>query len=227
MSAADRWALLVQESSVRELLSRGSPLKPAVFRLETADGACIVKDVRSAPAWSRWLARYLLKRERRVLNKIAGVEGVPQILADLQPDVLVMDLLPGKPLRAEAFEQDPRGLANCLRLRIEAIHRRGVFHLDLRQRENVLVAGPATAYLVDFGAALAPGRLGRWLWGRLLAWVDHQAVLKYLARHAPEELSKVEAQSLLRALRWRRLWFVSPHKDRGERAAARARIHKP
>ncbi len=206
-----------------QLLSRGSSLKPAVWRRQQNGEDVIVKNLDDVPGWSRWLARWLMNRERRVLHKLADVEGVPQIVHE-DADGFAMALVAGEPLRGEAFEPDPRGLANCLRSRIEAIHQRGVFHLDLRQRQNVLIAGPAEANLVDFGAALAPGKLGRALWGRLLAWVDHQAVLKYLARHAPQELTVVEARSLLRALRWRRLWFVSPHKDRGERAAARDRI---
>jgi serine/threonine protein kinase len=172
------------------------------------------------------MARWLLRRERRVLGRLEGVSGVPQIQVDFGPNSLLMNLLPGQPLSEEAFREDPRGLANCLRSRIEAIHERGVFHLDLRQRQNILISGPAEAQLVDFGASMAPRRLGRWLWGSLLAWVDHQAVLKYLARHAPEELTLDEARSLSRALRWRRMWVFSPHKDRGERAAARARIRK-
>jgi hypothetical protein len=207
----------------RQLLSRGSSVKPAVWKDITDGTPRIIKNLDDVPAWSRALARWLMNRERRVLRKLAGVEGVPQIV-DEWPDGFAMALVPGEPLTAEAFEADPRGLADCLRRRIDAIHQRGVFHLDLKQRQNVLVAPPDQAYLVDFGAALAPGRLGRALWGRLLAWVDGQAVWKYLARHAPAELTLEEAKALNWALRLRRLWFVSPHKDRGERAAVRERI---
>lgn len=206
-----------------KLLSRGSSLKPAVWRQQVDGAVCIVKNLDDVPNWSRWLARWLMNRERRVLHKLAGVDGVPQLHSEWA-DGFAMAVLPGEPLTAESFEPDPRALADCLRRRIEAVHQRGVYHLDLKQRQNVLIDGSDQAYLVDFGAALAPGRLGRWIWGRLLAWIDNQAVWKYLARHAPQQMTVDEARSLLRALRWRRLWFVSPHKDRGERAAVRERI---
>jgi hypothetical protein len=212
------------DCSQRQLLSRGSPLKPAVWRVNSEGGSCIVKDVAVTPGWSRFLARWLMGRERRLLQKLHGLDGVPQILGEIDRDAFAMNLLPGAPLTGEDFAADPAGLAQCLRVRIDQVHQRGVFHLDLRQRQNILVSGPAEAHLVDFGAGLAPGPLGRMLWGRLLRWIDRQAVLKFLARHAPDELSVAEARSLLRGLRWRRFWIFSPHTDRGERANARSRI---
>lgn len=224
MSSNPRIAAETQNNSEpRQLLSRGSSFKPAVWREQADNGARIVKDLDDVPAWSRWLARWLMNRERRVLHKLKGVDGVPQ-LVDEWRDGFAMAEMPGVPLTAEAFQADARALADSLRQRTEAIHRCGVYHLDLKQRNNVLVCPPDQANLVDFGAALAPGKLGRALWGRLLAWVDQQAVWKYLARHAPAELTLQEAKALRRALRLRRLWFVSPHKDRGERAAVQSKI---
>jgi hypothetical protein len=214
------------DSSQRELLSRGSPLKPAVWRVDSAQGSCIVKDVAPTPGWSRFLARWLLRRERRLLCKLQGVDGVPQFLGEIDRDAFSVNILPGDPLTGADFAADPVGLAQCLRQRIDQVHGRGVYHLDLRQRQNILVSGPAEAHLVDFGAGLAPGPIGQLLFGRLLRWVDRQAVLKFLARHAPDELTVAEARSLLRGLRWRRLWIFSPHTDRGERTNARARIKR-
>lgn len=216
----DRAAL---DAAPRTLLSRGSRLKPAVHRVETAQGPCIVKDVRGLPGPTRGLARWLMNRERRVLQRLEGVDGVPQIVAEVDRDAFAVGVLPGRPLEGGDFDEDPRGLADCLQRRIRAIHARGVYHLDLRQRQNILVAGPADARLVDFGAAWRVGPVGRWLLAPVFRWVDEQAVLKFLARHAPEAMTPAEARALLRSLRWRRLWVFSPHTDRGERAAARKR----
>ena len=46
------------------------------------------------------------------------------------------------------------------------MHRRGVAHLDLRHRSNVLVGENGDPILIDFGSAITfhpGGLLGRWL----------------------------------------------------------------
>ncbi len=213
------------DHGARVLLSRGSRFKPSVWRLD-GDPACIVKDAATVPRGSRFLARWLLRRERRALCRLQGVEGVPQLLGDLDPNAFAQSLLPGKALEAAAFASAPRRRAASMRRIIAQMHQRRVYHLDLRQRQNVLYHGEDGVVLVDFGAAFAPGPLAVFLFGWLLRWVDRQAVLKFLVRHAPEALTQAEARSVLRTLRLRRLWVFSPHQDHGERAAARARLRQ-
>lgn len=209
------------DAAPRELLSRGSRVKPAVYRV-TAEGAeaLIVKDVHALPALTRPLARLLMRREQRILQRLAGVGGVPQLRAQPDRDCFAVGVLPGVPLTGEAFEAQPQALATGLRQIIAAMHEHGVFHLDLRQRQNILVEGK-TVSIVDFGAAWMPNRLLRPLLGPVFRWVDRQAVLKYVARHAPTQLTPAEGRAVLRFLRLRRLWFVSPHNDSGEWEAAK------
>lgn len=219
----DRAAL---DAAPRELLSRGSRFKPAVHRLALGpDSACVVKDVREVPAWSRPLARWLMGRELRILRALEGVEGVPQIVAEVDRDAFALAVLPGEPLTPAAFEAHPRSLAADLRAITGSMHERGVYHLDLRQRQNLLVDGDRLS-VVDFGAAWKPRVWSAWLLAPVFRWVDRQAVLKYVARHAPQELGYREARSVIRFLRLRRLWFVSPHNDAGEWGAARDRVRR-
>ena len=217
----DRAAL---EAAPRELLSRGSRFKPAVYLASASDGTvCVVKDVREVPGWSRPLARWLMGRERRILMALGGVEGVPRLLAEVDRDAFALALLPGEPLTPAAFEAHPRRLATDLRRITRAMHARGVYHLDLRQRQNLLVDGDRLA-VVDFGAAWKPRVWSAWLLAPIFRWVDRQAVLKYVARHAPQDLDYDEARSVLRFLRWRKLWFFSPHNDAGEWGSAKERV---
>ena len=68
------------DAAPRELLSRGSRVKPAVFRVELPSGSSVVvKDVRDIPTLTRGLARFLMRRELRILRRLEGVEGVPQL----------------------------------------------------------------------------------------------------------------------------------------------------
>jgi hypothetical protein len=80
--------------------------------------------------------------------------------------------------------------------------------------------------MVDFGAALVPGPLARRVFGPLLAWIDRQAALKYLARFAPECLSEEEAQAVLWQRRARSLWIFSSRPSRRETLGARERLRR-
>lgn len=208
----------------RQLLSRGSRFKPAVYRIELAGGPAILKDCAGVPAWSRPLARWLMRRERRAMERMHGVEGFPPVIARVEADAFVAGMLPGRAMHGEVFGADPRRWAAALRERVEQMHARAVFHLDLRQPQNLLADEERGLSVVDFGAAMAPGPVGRALFGRLLSWVDRQAVLKYLSRFAPGEMSEREARSYLRGLFWRRLWIFTPHHNRGAEAAVRRRL---
>jgi len=192
--------------------------------VERSDGPVAVFDCVELPAAGRFLARWLLRRERRALERLRGLPGVPQVEAVVDRDAFAVSWLEGRPLDRETFQGDPHGLAGQLRRILEQLHQRRVFHLDLRQRQNLLVDGAGQLSVVDFGASLALGPVTGLLLGRLLGWVDRQAALKYLARYAPEELSPEEARAVLRGLRWRRLWIFSPYRERGERAGARRRL---
>jgi serine/threonine protein kinase len=195
----------------RQLLSKPSRLKPAVWRVETPGGPVVVKDARACHGIPRLVARWLLRRERRVLERLVAIEGVPRVLAQLDRDVLVLSLVPGRTLDSELFRARPRELIAQMNALIDRLHALGVFHLDMHQRKNVLVDEAGRLSLVDFGAAVALGPTGRALLGRLLDHSDRHAPYKYLARFAPEELTPAEARAVLWQRRLRRLWpFARP-----------------
>lgn len=208
-----------------ELWSRGSRWKPAVWLAVDEQGVRrVVKDCSHLRGFRGWVARRLLKRELAILGRIQGLPGMPTLLEVVDADAFTMAPSQGEPMTEEAFRQAPRALADQLLSLASAMHARGVFHLDLRQRQNLLVDADGQMAVIDFGASWAPNPLARALFGRLLASVDRSAAWKYLARFAPEELSLAEAEELLRGLRRRKLWVVSPYKDRGVEEVLRQRI---
>ncbi len=218
------WPREAYRARPRQLLSRGSRWKPAVWRVEAEQGPCVVFDCAELPAPGRRLARWLLARERRALARLEGVAGVPPLRAVVDRDAFAIGWLEGQPLDRAAFQRDPQGLAAQLRAILRELHARRVYHLDLRQRQNLLVTAEGRLACVDFGASVAAGPLTQLLLGRLLAWVDRQAGLKYLARYAPEQLTAAEARQVLRGLFWRRVWLFSPYRERGEGDGARRRL---
>lgn len=211
----ERWA--------RQPLRPPSLVKPGVWLVESPLGPVVVKDARCGHRRFLWLSRYLLARERRVLRHMAGSDRVPRIVAEVDRDAIVLEFLEGLPLDRETFRQRPRELIAQILEVTDGIHARGVFHLDLHQRKNLLVGADGRLRLVDFGASLTPGPLIRAFVGPLLRVIDRQAALKYLARFAPEVLTEAEARTVLLQRRLRKLWFFTS-TGRSESEGARRRL---
>jgi RIO-like serine/threonine protein kinase len=222
MSAAATLERSDYERLPRQQLGRPSILKPAVWKVEAPGGVLVVKDVRHSLPAMRWIARWLLRREQRVLERLTAVKGVPHLAAAIDRDAIALTWVEGRTLDKWMFRQRPRELIEQLRELTEQMHAAGVFHLDLHQRNNLLVDEAGRLSIVDFGAAIAPGPLARALFGRFLRVTDLHAAHKYLARFTPEELTEEEARAVLQQHRvLRRLWPFAQKRSRETRAARR------
>ena len=99
---------------------------------------------------SGFVARLLMARERRALERLAGLGGVPHLILCSREE-LVRDYQPGVALSAtdelamDFFEQ--------LVLLVRAVHARGVCHNDLHKEQNVIVGADGRPCLVDFQLA--------------------------------------------------------------------------
>ena len=83
-----------------------------------------------------------------------------------------------------AAELQLEGVLTELESAVRGLHARGVVHLDLRHRSNVLVARDGRPVLIDFASAVCfrPGGLGARLLLPWLARVDLQAYRKWEIR---------------------------------------------
>jgi len=209
------------------VLSRGSKWKPAVYRTKSKDGRQrVVKDCISLPLYSRWIARFLMGRERRLMRRLEGIRGFPVVRERIDRNAFSMDVMHGSVLSPDNFRLAPRRIADQLLELVEKMHDRGVFHLDLRQRQNILLGQGLEVLILDFGAGWAPNPLARLLLGKLLEDVDRSAALKYLARFSPDHLTRDEAAEVLRGIRRRKLWILSPYRSRGVEEAVQNRLRK-
>jgi predicted Ser/Thr protein kinase len=180
--------------------------RPDLRLIEWRGERLVVKDWRAAALLLRPHARLCLAREWHALAALAGLPGVPRALVRL-PDAIVVSYLDGEPLAHRRLERDAReAFFAALLAKVEQMHARGVVHLDLRQRRNILCGADGQPAVLDFEAAvvLDPARV----WGRLaLYWgrkVDRLAILKHKARYAPRLLLPQERRQarVLRAWRW-------------------------
>lgn len=135
----------------------------------------IVRRIASGSRWpgSRLLARLLLHRERRALQRLAGLPHVPQLLDDraaagaadsggraVDPRrVLLRTFLDGVPLHAATAL--PADFFALLSASVAELHARGVCHNDLHKENNVLVGPDGRPRLLDFQLASVHAWRGR------------------------------------------------------------------
>ncbi len=147
----------------------------------------IVRDLSNANVWFRWLARYLLRREGRVLAALDGVDGVPEVIS-VDRDVLVRRYIEGMPMH-RARPTNPAYFRAAARL-LRRLHRAGVVHNDLAKEPNLLVTDQNAPAFVDFQLAWHVRRRNRLF--RLLAHEDLRHLLKHKQNYCPEQLTRRE-----------------------------------
>jgi len=169
----------------RAVLNHGGWGNPDVLLVESALGSVVVKDFAPRTRYvRRWLGPWLLRREAQAYRRLDGLEAVPRLLGQLDGAALVLEYRPGVLLSRSLAGQLPPAFLAELQGAIAEMHQRGVVHLDLRHRSNILAGEDGRPVLLDFASALRFDR-STW-WGRvgvaLLGWVDRRALRKWQVR---------------------------------------------
>jgi len=166
-------------------LQDGTWLDPDVLLVEGLRGAIVVKDFRPRSAWVRQsLGRFLVWRELRAYRALDGLPAVPRFLGRLDAFAFAVEYRPGERMTREVTGRVSPEFSTALDRAVRAMHGRGVAHLDLRHRGNVLVGEDGGPVLIDFASAICfrPGSLAaRWLLP-LFARYDLRAVEKWRER---------------------------------------------
>lgn len=198
-------AELLEASTVR-FLRRRSRTRPDLRLIEWEGKRAVAKDWSHAWPLVRPHARRCLEREWRALVALSDLPGIPRPLARY-PHAIVLSFVEGLPLQyARLQPEQRRAFFDALAACVEGIHARGVVHLDLRQRRNILCGPDGQPKVLDFEAALvcnparAFGRLAL-RWGRR---VDRMAILKHKRRYAPLWLTPRERRlaQVMHVSRW-------------------------
>lgn len=178
--------------STQRILNRGNWGNPEVSLLDTLDGRVVVKDFAKRNPWvRRVLGVWLIDREARAYERLAGIPCVPRLLRRLDSEAIVIEYRPGILLSRSLAGTLPSVFLEELEASVAEMHARGVVHLDLRHRSNILAGEDGHPVLLDFASALRfdpnrlTGRLAVWLF----AWIDRRALLKWRARLGPSSES--------------------------------------
>jgi predicted Ser/Thr protein kinase len=176
----------------RQVLKRGGRRNPDVYLVEGDAGLVVVKDfLPRAALVRRWLGPWLLDRELRAYRRLEGLPAVPRTLGRIDRHAFAVEYRPGERVSRKLRGRVPPGFLGELEQAIAAMHARGVAHLDLRHRSNVLAGEDGHPILIDFASAvcLPPGSRVARLLLPVLAWVDRRALDKWRVRLQPQDPS--------------------------------------
>lgn len=191
-------------------VTKGNFGKPDLNRVEVEGRCLMVKDVRGQHLFLRWtLGLWLIDKEWKIYSRLAGIKGIPRPVERIDRFAFAMEFIPGKPvLRREPV---PASFFRELERILGDVHERGVVHMDLRHKGNILVSEEGEPFLIDFNSSFAfkdRGFLRRYLFP-LLRWVDYGGLLKLKKRIAPALLTSEELAFLKRFERLRKLWIFN------------------
>lgn len=188
----------------RVLRDKGGFLSPVVSVVDHEGRPAVLKDYRKKnPVTRGLLAPALVKREFAVLRHLEGIPGIPKAYAIVEKRALLLEYVEGQTINKFKAGELPDRVFERLVETVRAMHGRGVVHLDLRQRKNILVAGDRP-WLIDFANALK-GKLSA-----KLRSVDESALLKFKQRNWPHLMTDADREVLKSHKFLRKFWIFSP-----------------
>jgi hypothetical protein len=184
--------------------------KPDLSRVEQEGRTFLVKDVSGKPFLFRWtLGLWLIQKEWKIYSHLTGIPGIPQPVRRIDRFAFAVEWVDGKPIDRGA--PLPAAFFQNLERILSDLHSRGVAHLDIRHKGNILVSERGEPYLIDFNSSFWFGEKG---WPRryffpFLQWVDHGGFLKLKQRVSPAAMTPEEVTFLKRFNRLRKLWIFN------------------
>jgi predicted Ser/Thr protein kinase len=170
------------------VLHRGRGRNPDVFLVDWEGRAVVVKDFAPRARWVRaTLGPWLTSREVRAYRALEGHPALPRFLGRLDRLAFALEYRPGQRMAGRLRGTLPPAFADALEEAVRAMHARGVVHLDLRHRSNVLVDEAGAPILIDFASAICFAPRGAWrrLVMPWLARIDLAAVRKWRQKLDP------------------------------------------
>jgi len=198
----------IEQNSV--CLAEGSFGKPDLNRVKVAGRILMVKDVRRKNPFLRWtLGLWLIRKEWKIYAQLRGVPGVPEPVERIDRFAFAMEFVPGRPI--QRGETLPLSFFSHLKQVLGEIHQRGVVHLDLRHKGNILISERGEPFFIDFNSSFSFKEKGlfRRFFFPLLRWVDYGGLLKLKERVSPSLMTPEELAFLKRFNRLRRLWIFN------------------
>jgi len=203
-----RISLLGREWKVKRIIRAKKAMKPDVIVAQNRNSFLVAKDFRD----KIWVTRCLwgplnIMYEKFILQKLAGVNGIPTFIGLEDYNCMLISYIDGDEIKKSSHHLAPGYFDNLLKIAAD-IHARGILHLDLGHKTNVMVRENGEPAIIDFNTALyfpvnsffAPLL-------RLLAKIDNLSILRLKIRFTPQDTTFQERNRVKIFLRLRKLWI--------------------
>ncbi len=193
------------------VLKKPRPYGPDVV-LKELNGIQVVEKSYTRRKWSvRLLGRLLVGWESLIYSRLQGVKGIPALHPAKDRCTLVTSYMGGENLRETAITPG-REYFDELEELIEAMHRRGVVHLDLRNRRNYGIDADGQPYLIDFATSFYMPLRGPLM--KLLTQIDWMGYMKVKSKLNPAILTADEQARAEKGRRLSDLWLPGRLKSK-------------
>ena len=191
------------------LLKRGNYANANVYRFEQGGQVLVVKEFQSRPWLIRCtLGRFLIRREARALMDLAGIAGVPPEARRLGSLALAEAWIEGESLvqlHRVQHARLPKSFFLDLERLVDAMHRAGYAHLDMRNLGNIMRGRDGRPYLLDFQSCLRTRRLPGFA-RRIMENSDRSGIYKCWVRLCDEPLGADREAFVQRFQSTRKFW---------------------
>ncbi len=189
-------------------LQRNGRLFNARVTKVTLDGKVwTVKDFSDRPFYVRWVARFLLARELKALQRLKGIDGFAEDAFRLDADCMAVRYIDGRILLDIPEEEVTPEFLTQLENLTRRMHEAGIVHLDIRSKSNVLMRPDGTPAIIDFQAGICTDSLPRRL-KKLLEDIDISGAYKKWSEYHPESMGEFRKSELERINAIRRFWVL-------------------
>ena len=194
-----------------------------VFRTQDKQGQeWVVKDFSPCSLLVRHTAaQLLLSREIHALRYIWDIKGIPGPIIRRGKWAFAYPYIPGTTLSESMSKKERIGehYFKALEDLVTQMHDNGVAHLDLRNKNNILVTPRREPAIIDFQSAVFTNHLPSHIRNILFA-IDLSGVYKYWAKITPETLTHERRETAQRIESLRRFWILKgyPLRKRSRRS---------
>ncbi|MCD6430933.1 MAG: hypothetical protein J7L57_06920 [Deltaproteobacteria bacterium] len=197
----EQWTVVKRVMAVKAM-------KPDILIVERGQQFLVAKDFRN----KGWVACYFwgplnLMYEKFILNKLKGVAQIPRIIGLEDYNCLLISRINGDEIKKCRHLLSENFFDQLLKI-ADDLHSRGVLHLDLGHKSNIMVDQQGNPAIIDFNCSLylPPNAFYRPLI-RLLSMVDRYSILRLKIKFRPQDSNPSEKRKVERFLRLRKLWI--------------------
>lgn len=184
------------------VLRNPTSTRPALRLVDEKGSRAVVKDYSTHRFLFRnTVGRFLIWREKKALDRLKGIAGIPRCYRVIDGLALVMEEIPARDVEGmKGEERLPGFFFDELGSLVSRVHRHGMAHCDLKRAPNILVDMDKRPYIVDWSASINEREFAFFpltLIYRRFVMDDLNGIVKLRLKHCPETVTLEETKQYL------------------------------